>query len=163
MSTTPERPALDWDHRDDLPQEVRDVLRRPPGSVVAIVATVDGDGAPRTAAFGAMRAPSATQLRFGCRRTHDTFANIERDGRVMVSLYAAPNVAVGIRGRARVVRDHLDAMPDNALIEIEVESVKNDTVPGLPLSSGITYAMPEKHVSILHAVNAELDAPLSDG
>ena len=146
----------EWHERDTLPPEVIDVLRALPGDLLAIVATVDPDGAPRTAAFGVMRALSPTRLRFGCRPTHRTFTNIATDGRVMVALYA-PDVAVGIRGRARVLADELAAMPSNALIEIDVEVVKNDHVPQLPLTSGVTYARSAALSAQLAAVGDELE------
>jgi hypothetical protein len=82
-----------------------------------------------------------------------TYANLVRDGRVMVALHAAPDVAVAIRGRATVVRDHLDTMPSNAVVQVDVEVVKNDAVPTLPITGGVTYDGAEQ----LTAVAEELD------
>jgi hypothetical protein len=148
-----------WDSRRDLPQGALAALERDVGDLVAIVATVDEDGAPRTAAFGAMRALSPRRLRFPCRRSHATYANLVRDGRVMVALYAAPDVAVGVRGRAHVVREQLRSWPDNALIQVEVDEVKHDWVARLTITSGISYAVPEELVAHLDVVNAELLEP----
>lgn len=145
-----------WHERDDLPDDVRALLERPVGELLAIVATVDADGMPRTAAFAVMRATSARHLRFGCRRTHRTFANLQRDGRVMVALYAEPDIAVGVAGRASIVTEHLRAMPDNAMIEVEVTSVKNDLLPEVPIASGITYAPPPGFRDKVEAVAVEL-------
>ncbi len=145
--------------RARLPANVLARLRDPPGQLVAIVASVDADGRPRTATFGVMRASIPHTLRFGCRPTHTTYANIRRDGRVMVALHGPPDVAVGIAGRARVVREQLDAWPDNALIDVEVSSVKDDQHPELAIEAGVTYAMPAEVAKRLEAVNAELDAP----
>lgn len=145
-----------WHERDALPDEVRTLLERPVGEMLAIVATVDADGMPRTAAFGIMRATSPRHLRFGCRRTHRTFANLQRDGRVMVALYAEPNIAVGIAGLATIVSEHLAAMPDNAMIEVEVTSVKNDVLPEVPIVGGITYAPPPRFRAKVDAVALEL-------
>lgn len=157
MSTQDRAPTdATWHQRDDLPDEVRTMLERPVGEMLAIVATVDADGMPRTAAFGVMRATSPSRLRFGCRRTHRTFANLQRDGRVMVALYAEPDIAVGIAGQASIVAEHLQAMPDNALIEVEVTSVKNDLLPEVPLTSGITYAPPPGFRAKVDAVAVEL-------
>ncbi|MEX1177058.1 MAG: pyridoxamine 5'-phosphate oxidase family protein [Nitriliruptor sp.] len=152
---SPEPP--EWHERSTLPAELIEVLRRPPGGFVAVIATVDVDGSPRTATFGVLRAPSPTVLRFGCRRTHTTFANIERDGRVMVALHAAPGLAVGIRGRAHVAASEIAAMPTNALIEVAVEAVKNDAVPQLPITDGAAYAASAEMAAQLTAVAAELD------
>lgn len=145
-----------WDERTELPAEVLDCLQRPPGQVVVIIATVDEDGAPRT---GAMRAISPRRLRFACRRSHATFVNVTRHGRVMVALYAAPDIAVGVRGRAWVAQQELSAWPDNAMIGIEVETVKNDALPQVPIATGITYAFPDELADRLAAVHATLAAP----
>ncbi len=112
-----EEHAPTWEEADELPAAVISALRRPVGEVVAIVATVDADGSPRTAAFGSVRPVTGHELRFGCNRTHATFTNVIRDGRVMVALFS-PAVAVGIRGRARLVREQLDCWPGDAAIAI---------------------------------------------
>ncbi len=134
--------APTWEETDELPAAVISALRRPVGEVVAIVATVDADGSPRTAAFGSVRPITGNELRFGCNRAHVTFANVIRDGRVMVALFAAPDVAVGIQGRARVLKDQLDCWPGDAAITVEVTTVKNDALPMAPVESGIAYSVP---------------------
>lgn len=131
-----------WEETDEVPAAVMTALRQPVGAVVAIVATVDADGSPRTAAFGSVRPISARELRFGCNRAHGTFANVVRDGRVMVALFAPPDVAVGIRGRAHVLKEELDCWPGDAAITIAVSTVKNDALPMAPIESGITYSVP---------------------
>ncbi len=52
------------------------------------------------------------------------------------------DVAVGIRGRARVLKEQLDCWPGDAAITIEVSTVKNDALPMAPVESGITYSVP---------------------
>lgn len=135
-----EEHAPTWEEADELPAAVIAALRRPPGEVLAIVATVDADGAPRTAAFGSIRPITPNELRFGCNRAHATFANVIRDGRVMVALFA-PDIAVGIRGRARVLKEKLDSLPRDAAIVIEVSAVKNDALPMAPVATGISYSV----------------------
>lgn len=157
-SAAPPSPA--WGERDELPPELMATLARPPGGLVAIAATVDADGSPRTATFGVIRAASPNQLRFGCRREHATYANLQRDGRVMLAIHA-PGVAVGVGGRATVVRDHLEAMPSNARIHLDVEVVKNDTVPTLPVTGGVVYGMDDERRAQLDAVARELEADIA--
>jgi hypothetical protein len=150
--------APTWVEADELPAAVIAALRQPIGQVVAIVATVDEDGSPRTAAFGSVRPITPHELRFGCNRTHATFANILRDGRLMVALFAPPDVAVGIRGRARVLKEELDCWPGDAAIAIEVSNVKNDALPMAPLESGITYSVPPAVGVRIQAYLDELEA-----
>jgi len=143
---------------DRLPDALVRVLRQPPGHVVAVVATVDADGAPRTATFGAMRPVAASTLRFACNRAHVTYDNIVRDGRVMVAVFGPPDVAAGIRGRARVLKERMDTLPDDALVQLDVQDVKSDHLPDVPIASGVTYTVSAAVAAQLEAVNAELDA-----
>ena len=145
-------------HTDHLPDALIEALRRPPGEVVAIVSTVDDDGAPRTATFGAMVPISPTALRCACNRGHATYDNLLRDGRVMVAMFAAPDVAVGIRGRARVLKQRMDTLPDNAVVQIDVDHVKDDHMPMAPIASGVTYTVSEQMAANLTAANEELAA-----
>jgi hypothetical protein len=147
-----------WDRVDHLPRDVIDTLRKPPGQATAIVATVDDDGAPRTATFGAMRPVTPDALRFACNRANVTYRNIVRDGRVMVAVFGPPDVAVGISGRARVRKERMDTLPDNAVVQIDIDEVKNDHLPGAPIASGITYTVSAAVGAHLDAVNAELEA-----
>lgn len=136
-----EEHSASWEMTDELPRTVILALRRPVGEIVAIIATVDADGSPRTAAFGSVRPITGRELRFGCDRRHGTFANVVRDGRVMVALFAPPDIAVGISGQARVLKEQLDCWPSDAAITIEVTTVKNDALPMAPVESGITYTV----------------------
>jgi hypothetical protein len=147
-----------WDRSAELPDDVIATLRQPPGEAAAIVATVDDDGAPRTATFGAMRPITPARLRFACNRANATYRNIVRDGRVMVAVFGPPDIAVGIRGRARVLKERMATLPDGAVVQIDIEQIKNDHLPNAPIASGITYTVSAALRAHLEAVNAELDA-----
>ena len=114
------------------------------GSAV-IVATVDPDGSPHTAPFGSLCLVSPSKLRFGCDRKHDTYANIRRNGKTVVSLLAPPDIALSIRGRARVLKERMNLVDSDAIIEIDVEDVKDDLIPGAFIVSGILYSA-DSHV-----------------
>lgn len=143
--------------RSRLPSSVVEALRRPPGDVVALVATVDDDGAPRTATFGAMRPISPTRLRFACRRETTTCRNIRRDGRVMVATYRPPDVAVGISGRAHVLRESMDTLPESVVVQVDVVEVKTDHLESVPIASGVTYDLSPDLAAHLEAANTELE------
>lgn len=162
MTRDPAADRPQWQMRSSLPAAAMAALRRPIGEAVAIVSTVDADGAPRTAAFGSMRSISPTSLRFGCNRSHDTFANLVRDGRVMVAVFAPPDVAVGVRGRAHTLREQIPVWPTDAVIEIAVETVKNDFLPGAPIASGITYELSEDVAAQLDRYIAHVEAGADD-
>jgi flavin reductase (DIM6/NTAB) family NADH-FMN oxidoreductase RutF len=123
-----------------LPKTVFPALENRRIGSAAIVATVDRDGSPHTAPFGSLCVVSPTTLRFGCDRKHDTYANIRRDGRATVSLVAPPDVAISIKGKAKVLKERMNLVDTDAIIEIEVEDVKDDLIPGAFIVSGILYS-----------------------
>ena len=89
-----------WRRAAELPPDVFAVLHKADRAInpITVVATVDADGAPRTAPFGSLRAVTPSLLRLACNQYHDTYANLCRDGRVSVALLAPPNIAVSILG-----------------------------------------------------------------
>ena len=134
-----------WRRAPELPPDVFAALHKSNRAInpVTIVATVDQDGTPRTAPFGSLRAVTPRLLRLACNRHHDTYTNLCRDDRVSVALLAPPNVAVSIRGRARVVREQMDTSEHFVVIEIDVEEVKNDMMRRGAIKSAIGFAPPE--------------------
>jgi hypothetical protein len=108
-----------------------------------VMATVDADGAPRTAPFGSLRAVTPRLLRLACNRHHDTYANLCRDGRVSVALLAPPDVAVSIVGRARVVQEGMETGEYLAVLEIDVEEVKNDMMRRGTIESAVGFVPPD--------------------
>jgi flavin reductase (DIM6/NTAB) family NADH-FMN oxidoreductase RutF len=138
---TDTQPPKRWRRAAELPEEVFAILRKPNRAInpVAIASTVGEDGAPHTAPFGSLRAVTPKLLRLISARYHDTYKNMARDGRVMIAVVAAPDIAVSIRGRARVVREQMVASEESALVEIDVEEVKNDMVRSGLIESGIGF------------------------
>lgn len=147
-----------WRTASELPQEVFEVLHKPNRAVnpVVIVATVDPDGTPRTALFGSLRAVTSRLLRLISWRGHDTYKNLCRDGRVMVSVLAPPDIAVSVRGSARVVRERMKASEDDAIVEIDVEEVKNDMVRSVVIESAVTISVREEYVDLFQAALGEM-------
>ncbi len=133
-------------------------MRKPNREInpVTIVATVDADGAPHAAPFGSVRAVTPRLLRMISLHHHDTYANLCRDGRVMVALVAPPSIAVSIRGQARVVRERMKANDHSAILEIDIEEVKNDMVAGA-IGSAITFFPRDEHRDWFEAVLAEVE------
>jgi hypothetical protein len=123
-----------------LPKSIFPALENRRIGSAAIVATVDRDGGPHTAPFGSLCVVSPHTLRFGCDRKHDTYANIRRDGRVTISLVAPPDIAVSIKGKAKIFKERMNLVDSDAIIEIEVEDVKDDLIPGAFIVSGILYS-----------------------
>ena len=131
-----------WRRASELPPDMFAAWRKPKRALnpVAIVATVNPDGTPRMAPFGSLRAVTPRLLRMISMRYHDTYANLRRDGRVTVALLAPPNIAATVRGRARVVRERMNADEHSAVVEIDVEEVKNDMARTIAIDTGITIS-----------------------
>jgi flavin reductase (DIM6/NTAB) family NADH-FMN oxidoreductase RutF len=149
-----------WLTAPELPPDVFAAWHKPEAAIspVAIVATVDADGAPRTAPFGSLRAITPRLLRLCTLNSHDTYANLCRDGRVMVALLSPPDVAVSVQGRARVVRAQMAHDEQFAALEIDVQEVKNDMVYRIVIESAVAIHAKEKYQSWYDGAMRELDA-----
>jgi flavin reductase (DIM6/NTAB) family NADH-FMN oxidoreductase RutF len=147
-----------WFTAPELPEDVFAAWHKADGAIspVAIVATVDADGTPRTAPFGSLQAVTPRKLRLCSWHGHDTYANLCRDGRVSVAL-VSPDVAVSVRGRARVVKGRMDHDPEFAALEIDVEEVKNDMAYRIVIESAITIVAKDKHKPWYDVAMAELE------
>jgi hypothetical protein len=60
-----------------------------------------------------------------------------------VALLAPPNIAVSIRGRARVVKAQMDIAEQLVVVEIDVEEVKNDMMHRGVVESAVGFDPPE--------------------
>ncbi len=124
---------------------------------VAIVAAVDEDGFPCTAPFGSLRAITPQLLRLTSWHGHDTYANLCRDGRVMVAVLAPPDISVSIRGRAQVAKRCLDTDETHAAVDIDIEEVKNDMARRLVIESGMTISVKEGFAGWFDSVLGEIE------
>ena len=149
-----------WSTAPELPPKVFEAWHKSGGAIspVAVVATVDPDGTPRTAPFGSVRAVTPRLLRLCALHYHDTYANLCRDGRVMVALVSPPDIAVSVRGRARLVKERMDHDEHFAILEIDVEEVKNDMAYRIVIDSAITISAREKHKPWYDAAMRELES-----
>jgi uncharacterized pyridoxamine 5'-phosphate oxidase family protein len=148
-----------WRRAPELPEDVFEILHKVDRAInpIGIIATVDPDGSPRTAPFGSLRAVTPKLLRFCSNRHHDTYANLCRDDRVMVALLAPPNIAVGIRGRARVVKEQMDIAEHMVVMEVDIEEVKNDMMRRGTIESEICFAPPDELMEYYVGAIAEIE------
>ncbi len=93
--------------------------------------------------------PKTKPLFFGKRARHDA--------RVMVALLAPPNIAISIRGRARVVRERMNADESHAIVEIDVEEVKNDMIRGVVIDKTVMISVIEERKDWFEAVLGEVE------
>jgi len=147
-----------WATATELPQAVFEVWHKPGNviSPVAVLATVDEDGIPRTAPFGSLRVITPRMLRLCCFQEHISYANMCRDGWVSVALVSPPDIAVSVRGRARVVKERLDHEPNFAILEIDIEEVKNDMPYRIVIDSAITISAKKQFRTWYDALMSEM-------
>jgi uncharacterized pyridoxamine 5'-phosphate oxidase family protein len=148
-----------WNTAPELPNDVFLAWRKSNARLnpCAILATVDPDGKPRTAPFGSVRTVTPQKIKLVCFRHHKTYRNLATNGLVMVALVAPPNIAVSVRGRARVVKEQMEHDDRYAIIEIDIEEVKNDMVFSITIDEPITITPHVKFQDWFRTLITELE------
>jgi hypothetical protein len=75
----------------------------------------------------------------------------------MVTLVAPPDVAVGVQGNASVVRERMITDEYYAIVDIDVEQVKNDLVRSIVINSAIMISPREEFEDWFDAVIGEIE------
>jgi hypothetical protein len=129
---------------DTLPKEILEAfdgesLERKLGPAYILV-TSDPDGTPRPCMLsaGEILAVGDRILRFALWPRGSTPANLARGGRALFC-YVAPRTVIYVRGHARPLGG-ADA-GGLACFELEVDSVEADDHAGMPVTSGISFAV----------------------
>ncbi len=148
-----------WDTAPELPPFAFEAWQKIDRAIspVAILATADSDGAPRAVPFGSLRAINPRLLRFCSFHGHETYTNLCRDGRVTVVLISPPDISVSVRGRARLVRERMEHDENFAMIDIDIEEVKNDMAYRIVIDNGITIHAKDQFKPWYEAAMAELE------
>jgi hypothetical protein len=112
---------------NELPERAMSYLQV--GRLV-VIATVDERGWPDTCPISWIVALDPTTLRVAISREVSTYRNLLQNENVMISLIGGA-MTLGIRGRARLLRDDMDDVPlPMAMIEVQIDEVKDDSVIG---------------------------------
>ncbi len=138
-----------------LTPNLYDLLAR--GTTTVVVATVDGDGWPHTAPFNQVIATDAGHLRLAINRLDETFRSLRDYGLAMVEVLEEGDIAAGIRGRARIMHEQMEADCNLAVVEIEIDEVKRDNSPRFLVVQGTRTRYRRAPVLLLHRqIMAEL-------
>ena len=101
------------------------------GGRVVVVATVGDDGWPYTMIMNWAAATDARTVRLALNHDTQTLRNVRANGRVMLEVLG-DGLVYGVRGSARVVLERMRHGPvPSAIVEVRVESVKRDLIPGV--------------------------------
>lgn len=128
---------------DTLPDDLAQALdgRELAGKVgpAYLLVTSDADGTPRPCMLsaGEVLALDGRRLRFALWKGSRTCANLARGGRALFC-HVAPRTVVYVRGAVQ----SLEAPETNFdCFELQVDSVESDDHAGMPVTSGITFAV----------------------
>lgn len=91
-----------------------------------IMATIDQEQRPHTAPFNHILATDSKHLRLAVSRNHQTFLNVQANGNVAVAVLEEGDIAVCIKGFARVIRNSMESDYNLAVIEVEISEIKKD-------------------------------------
>jgi hypothetical protein len=119
--------------------------------------TADEDGTPRPCMLsaGEVLAPDEKTLRFALWPGTSTGGNLARGARVLFC-HVAPGSVLFVRGPARRVEPAGESSLD--CFELAVESVESDEHAGMPVTSGIEFAvMRDEPAQVADAWRRQLD------
>jgi uncharacterized pyridoxamine 5'-phosphate oxidase family protein len=91
-----------------------------------IMATLDQSQRPHTAPFNYITVSDPKHLRVAISRNQQTFSNIQANGNVALAILEEGDVAVCIKGIARVIRNSMEFDYNMAVVEIEISEIKKD-------------------------------------
>lgn len=92
----------------------------------AIMATLDQEQHPHTAPFSHIVVSDPKHLRLAISRNHQTFLNIQANGNVALAILEEGDIAVCIKGFARIIRNSMEFDYNMAVVEVEISEIKKD-------------------------------------
>lgn len=120
---------------NSLPEEVVDLFKKELTTVV--LSTLTPEGFPHAMPVHLIYAPNDKTIRMAIVKSHQTIANIKNDSRAFITVLDGPDIAVGIKGTARVVRETMEGNAAMCMVEFNIEQIKSDTTPTLVVTEGI--------------------------
>ncbi len=120
-----------------LPPEVKDLFNRE--STTVVLSTVTPERYPHAMPVHLLCAPDEKRILICLVKNHQSTLNIKDNGKVMVSALDGEDIAVGIKGTAKVVKEPMEANKAMTAIEIEVAEVKSDTTPTVIVTGGVSF------------------------
>ncbi len=127
---------------------------------LVVLASASSGGDPASHVVSWALAVDARTIRLAVRHAALAVEHVRATGRLAIEILG-DGVAVGARGSARVVREHMDSTPrGNAMIELAVEEVVSHLPRGMALRAPAwdVSARPDEASALVEAVFAELRA-----
>lgn len=82
-------------------------------------------------------APDETTIHMALAKRHQTVANIKANGKAFITVLEGTDIALGINGTARVVKEPMTNNEAMAMVEFKVAQLKSDTTPSVIVTSGV--------------------------
>jgi len=120
-----------------LPPEVKDIFNREITSVV--LSTITPEGFPHAMPVHLLCSPDEKTILMALVKNHQTTKNIMNNGKAMITALDGEDIAVGIKGTAKVVKEPMDANKAMVAIAFEVEEIKSDTTPTVIVTQGVRF------------------------
>lgn len=120
---------------DTLPQEIIELFNKELTTV--IVSTQTPEGFPHAMPVHLLAAPDGKTVRMALVKAHQTTANIKDNGKAFITVLEGPDLAMGIKGTASVVREPMEGNAAMIMIEFRVEQIKSDTTPTVTVKEGV--------------------------
>ncbi|MDK2821150.1 MAG: hypothetical protein PWP31_1115 [Clostridia bacterium] len=120
---------------NSLPQEIVDLFNKELTTVV--LSTLSTEGYPHAMPVHLLFAPNNKTIRMALMKTHQTTENIKKHSKVFITVLEGTDIAMGIKGTAKVIKDTMDGNKAMCMIEINVEQIKSDTTPTVIVNEGI--------------------------
>ncbi len=102
-----------------------------------IIASLDEDLTPHTAPFNYIIATDTKHLRVAISKLQQTYENIINNVCVDLVVFDEGDLAVSIKGSARVIKESMETDCNMGIIEIEVTEVRKNNSPDFFVTQGI--------------------------
>ncbi|TGE32216.1 pyridoxamine 5'-phosphate oxidase family protein [Desulfosporosinus sp. Sb-LF] len=120
---------------NSLPEEIVDLFEKELTTVV--VSTLTPEGFPHAMPVHLIFAPNDKTFRMALVKSHQTTTNIKNNGKAFITVLEGTDIAMGIKGTARVVREPMEGNAAMCMVEFDIEQIKSDTTPTVIVTEGI--------------------------
>lgn len=102
-----------------------------------ILSTVTSEGFPHAMSVHLISAPDDKTVRMALASKHKTTENIKDNGKAFITVLEGTDIAVSMKGAAKVIREPMEGNSAMAMIEFKVEEIKSDTTPTVIVTDGV--------------------------
>lgn len=120
---------------NELSKEVVELFNKELTTV--ILSTVTDEGFPHAMPVHLMAAPDNKTIKMALMKMHKTTENIKKNTRAFISVIEGPDIAISIKGSAKVIKEPMEGNSAMSMVEFIVEEVKSDTTPTVIVTEGI--------------------------